>query len=258
MFKPSLAVAAVVAVLVVGAFLTIRRDPSPSSSNPSPSLPGVVAPSSTPSATAPTRPRSRDRQASGSPPGSMGTPRDGHTAVRLLDGRVLVVGGANGDENDTSAELYDPASGTWSATGNMLKPHVASRPRCCATAGCSWGMSTTRRGDAITVQRCTTRKAGPGPRPGRWSTAARRHGHVAARRQGARAGTIGSSELYDPDSGTWTATGKMATHASQPRGHPAARWQGARGGRPRRRRLPRRTRPSCTTRPRVPGRPPPT
>ena len=53
----------------------------------------------------------------------MGTPRYGHTAVRLLDGRVLVVGGANHDEeNDTSAEVYDPDSGTWSATGNMVRP----------------------------------------------------------------------------------------------------------------------------------------
>ena len=52
----------------------------------------------------------------------MGTPRSGHTAVRLLDGRVLVAGG--GGENDTSAELYDPDSGTWSATGNMAKPHA--------------------------------------------------------------------------------------------------------------------------------------
>ena len=67
--------------------------------------------------------------------GSMGTPRSGHTAVRLLDGRVLVVGGADSDENDTSAELYDPDTGTWSATGNMLRPrggfgvrgHVAAR-----------------------------------------------------------------------------------------------------------------------------------
>ena len=57
----------------------------------------------------------------------MRTPRSGHTAVRLLDGRVLVVGGANGDANDTSAELYDAESGTWSATRNMLKPHAGFR-----------------------------------------------------------------------------------------------------------------------------------
>ena len=52
----------------------------------------------------------------------MGTPRSGYTTVRLLDGRVLVVGGADGVENDTSAELYDPTNGTWTATGSMLKP----------------------------------------------------------------------------------------------------------------------------------------
>ena len=50
MFKPSLAVAAAVAVLVAGALLTSRWD-QPAIGNPSTSLPGVVAPSSTPSAT---------------------------------------------------------------------------------------------------------------------------------------------------------------------------------------------------------------
>ena len=61
------------------------------------------------------------------PTGSMVTPRYGHSAVRLQDGRVLVVGGEGdyGEADLTSAELYDPATGTWSATGNMLE---AARP----------------------------------------------------------------------------------------------------------------------------------
>ena len=38
----------------------------------------------------------------------------------------------------SSAELYDPGSGTWTATGSMVDPRSATRPRCCPTAGCSW------------------------------------------------------------------------------------------------------------------------
>ena len=50
MLKPSLALAAVVAVLVVGALVTTRRD-QPVIGNPSPSVPGLVVPHSTPSGT---------------------------------------------------------------------------------------------------------------------------------------------------------------------------------------------------------------
>ena len=35
-----------------------------------------------------------------------------------------MVGGANGDQNDLTAEVYDPSTGTWSATGSMVKPHA--------------------------------------------------------------------------------------------------------------------------------------
>src|SRR5580704_11653412 len=58
--------------------------------------------------------------------GSMSTPREGHTATMLRDGRVLVVGGSpNGIQTTGSAEIYDPSSGSFSRTGHLNQPRVA-------------------------------------------------------------------------------------------------------------------------------------
>ena len=51
--------------------------------------------------------------------GSLGTARHGHTATLLPNGKVLVAGGYSGSGSLASAELYDPATGTWSATGSL-------------------------------------------------------------------------------------------------------------------------------------------
>jgi hypothetical protein len=57
--------------------------------------------------------------------GSMSIGRATHAAARLLDGRVLVTGGlvptGHGVETDQSAtaEIFDPSTGTFTATGGM-------------------------------------------------------------------------------------------------------------------------------------------
>jgi Galactose oxidase, central domain len=52
----------------------------------------------------------------------MTIPREHASATLLGNGRVLLAGGDNPSAT-LSAELYDPASGKWSATGTMTNYH---------------------------------------------------------------------------------------------------------------------------------------
>lgn len=55
--------------------------------------------------------------------GDLTVPRESHVGVRLDDGRVFVVGGHRGRREQvqlyTSAEMYDPRTGTFQAVGDM-------------------------------------------------------------------------------------------------------------------------------------------
>ncbi len=56
--------------------------------------------------------------------GSMAVRRESHSATRLQDGRVLIAGGHDGTTSFgvalATAELYDPATGSFSPTGSMI------------------------------------------------------------------------------------------------------------------------------------------
>jgi len=65
------------------------------------------------------------------PTGSMGQPRQHHTATLLANGKVLVVGGDNyfGGVLPTTAEVYDPATEKWSPTLPLVsgrREHIAA------------------------------------------------------------------------------------------------------------------------------------
>ena len=156
--------------------------------------------------------------------GSMLTGRGTHTAARLGDGTVLVTGGisvAGGPGEDielASAELYDPRTGSWAATGSMSEARsggastVLPNGRVLVAGG--WG-STEPFGPKLASAELYD------PVTGTWAVTGSmtepRHGHsatllpdgtvlVAGGYDGQR---LASAELYDPVSGTWTTTGSL-------------------------------------------------
>ncbi len=152
--------------------------------------------------------------------GSLNTARYLHTATLLPNGKVLVAGGFGLGGNLTSAELYDPASGTWTATGSLATRHgMLTRRRCCLMARCSSQAVTTAPSALSRAQNSTIRRAGRWTATGSLDTA--RYCHTATLLRNGKvlvAGGFGldsvsltSAELYDPASGTWTATGSLNT-----------------------------------------------
>src|SRR5438874_816593 len=157
--------------------------------------------------------------------GSLATARNGHTATLLPNGKVLVAGGRNGNSILASAELYDPASGTWSATGSL------------ATARAFHTATLLPNGKVLVAGGGNNSAELYDPASGTWSAtgslATARAFHtatlllngkvliVAGEGNGAPF-VLASAELYDPASGTWSATGSLASaRAGQPSGHTA-------------------------------------
>jgi IPT/TIG domain len=152
--------------------------------------------------------------------GSMHSARSGHTATLLKDGRVLIVGGGDG-----TAELFDPANGTFSETG----PPVTGRLNATATlladgrvlvAG---GLGLTAGPDGFLLRLDSAEIFDPAT--GTFSATGNmiqaRQRHTATRLSNDRVLVAGgyfdaicitaSAELFDPATGMFSPTGTMLT-----------------------------------------------
>ena len=152
-------------------------------------------------------------QASGDwmPTGSLNIPRNNHTATLLPNGKVLVVGGANGA--GSSAELYDPATGRWSITGSLL----GARSEHTATLLPDGKVLVAGGGNGGVLNSAEIYD----PTSGNWSVTgslnAARFRHTATLLPDGKVLVAGggsplnTAELFDPNTGTWSITASLHT-----------------------------------------------
>ena len=178
-----------------------------------------------------------------SPTGSMKAPREFHTATRLADGRVLIAGGYSGPSPTAgrgivlaslqtaetassvlaSAEVYDPATGTFSKTGSMSTfrdNHTATLlddGRVLVTGGGGEGYASSTSADVYDPSSGRFTKTGP-MKTGRWlhSATLLRDGRVLI--LGGRSpqdSVYAKAETYDPRTGRFTSAGSMTDGRQQ-------------------------------------------
>jgi len=154
--------------------------------------------------------------------GSMGTGRTGHTATLLPTGKVLIVGGINHDtgrDSLTSAELYDPTTGAFTATGSMGTGRadptatLLSNGKVLITGGIVSNDSTdsltsTELYDPTTESFTVTGSLGAARI---YHTATLLPNGKVLITGGRNYNSLGldSAELYDPTTGSFTATGSL-------------------------------------------------
>jgi len=170
----------------------------------------TVAPAST-SPSASTSPRGTP-----APAGSMTTPRFGHVAALLLDGRILVAGGYGSNKILASAELYDPATGRFSPTGAMSAPRAAitavrlADGRVLVAGGDSPGALASA--ELYDPRTGTFSPTGSMSSPRVYYTATLlSDGRVLVAGGANGSGWVRTAEIYDPATGTFSQTGSMNT-----------------------------------------------
>jgi hypothetical protein len=149
--------------------------------------------------------------------GSMSTARQAPGVAPLPDGQVLVAGGFSGSAYLSSAEIYNPATGTFSPTGAMATPRdgpvAAALPdgRILVAGGLngpdflsSAEIYNPATGTFSPTGSMTAGRRGAGAAP-------LGNGQIlVAGGRGGMGSYLSSAEVFDPATGTFSATGSMS------------------------------------------------
>jgi hypothetical protein len=151
--------------------------------------------------------------------GTMSSGRSGHTATLLLNGKVLVAAGSSTAPYLSSAEVYDPATETWTATGALSQgrdQHTATllpNGKVLVAGGYSGDYSGSTLSSAEVYDPATGTWTATGAlNTGRWLHAATLLPNGLVLVSGGYCGSeclTGTAEIYDPATGKWTPTGAM-------------------------------------------------
>ncbi len=164
--------------------------------------------------------------------GSLNMSRYDHTATLLPNGLVLVAGGVSRDPNTpNTTELFDPTTGTWRLTGTLHEPrllHTATLLRNGKVLIAGGGKYIDQGSGSFSISRLTTTELYD-PATGLWSVADELHTqrifHTATLLPNGKVLVAGgcledwcldddpldSGELYDPNTGAWSVTGRLNT-----------------------------------------------
>jgi hypothetical protein len=145
--------------------------------------------------------------------GSMSAARDGQTTTVLLNGKVLVAGGWNGSTLLATAELYNPATGTWTNTGSFTTARAGHQATLLRNGKV---LLSGGQNGSTSISTCYLYDPGTGTWSATGSMLNVRTHHSAVLLANGKVLVSGgtqanaSAELYDPATGAWSYTGSNA------------------------------------------------
>ena len=154
--------------------------------------------------------------------GSMSTARLRHAATLLADGKVLVTGGVDSSGQDlASAELFDPATGTFNVTGYMGTARTLHTGTLLATEKVLVVGGDNGAGEGLGSAELFDPTSGTFTATGTIVTVTGSESHTATLLSTGKVlvggglafvyGALSSAQLFDPTTGTFTATGSLTT-----------------------------------------------